>query len=89
MAIKLLSAVAATGASNSVRLDRKDRSLQLSGTFVGTVQLQESQDDSTWITIATLTATGISTWISSVEYTRLNVSAYTSGNITGKAGSQW
>ena len=81
----LLSAVAATGAGASVKPGAKDRSIQISGTFVGTVLIQCSEDDSNWTTVLTATTEGTWQLESSSRHLRANVSVYTSGTITVKA----
>ncbi|HNP66135.1 MAG TPA: hypothetical protein PKH39_19570 [Woeseiaceae bacterium] len=54
---------------------------QVTGTFVGTVKLQGSLDNTTWVDLAEHTAEAggkVDSWL----YIRGNVTAYTSGNIT-------
>jgi hypothetical protein len=82
----LLSGVAATGASQSIRTDGLvPAHVQISGITVGTVAVQGSVDGSTWATVATaLTADGIVTLASPPPYIRANVTAFTSGTITVK-----
>ena len=51
----------------------------VTGTFVATLQLQGSQDGTDWITIWETTTTGFFQVLPTVNYLRVNVSAYTSG----------
>jgi hypothetical protein len=78
-----LAAVTATTAARVGPLTRF--SLEVSGTFVGTVQLQGSRDnEATWESIgAALTAAGTAN-VDPNYYThvRANCTAYTSGTIT-------
>jgi hypothetical protein len=82
----LLSGVAATGASQSIRTDGAvPAHIQVSGITIGTVAVQGSVDGTTWATVATaLTADGIVTLASPTPYIRTNVTAFTSGSITVK-----
>lgn len=90
----LLNAVSAAGAGAAVEPDNKrgrspessvntsKRTFQISGTFVGTVKVQVSNDNTNWEDLITSTTTG--GWESNAawQYVRGNVTAYTSGSIT-------
>lgn len=81
----LLNAVAATGAgtAQAVTDPTKARAFVVSGTFVGTVAIQVSMDNSTWFTLgAALTAPGVAESTGPWKYVRGNVTAFTSGTIT-------
>ena len=84
--ITLLSAVAATGASQAVQADAGQPAfLQVSGITIATVAFQGSLDGTTFATIGTaLTADGIVTIANAPKYLRANCTAYTSGTITAK-----
>jgi len=87
---QLLSAAAATGASNVVEPRGACRSFQVVISDTASVELQVSNDplastdpaSATWVTAETVTASGgyehsEVSW----RYTRANVSAYTSGTV--------
>jgi len=78
----LLSAVAATGAGTTYSVENPRRTFQVTGTFVGTVAVQVSNDGTNWDTLISTTATGA--WASDQPwpYVRGNVTAFTSGTIT-------
>lgn len=83
---KLLNAVAATGASGHLDFKGvKKASLQLLGTFVGTIQIEGSNDAAvTFGQIGTdITTPGLIDIPTYCDFIRLNVSAFTSGTITG------
>ena len=82
----LLSAVTATGASNSVGTDsNKPAFIQVSGITSATVAAQGSVDNSTWATIGTaLTADGLITITNPPPFIRANVTVYVTGTITVK-----
>jgi hypothetical protein len=74
----------------------KSWSLQLSGTFAATVQVQGSNDNSTWYALplyplnsatpslaTSLNATGINGGPVTTRYIRVRTTAYTSGTVTG------
>ena len=84
--VTLLSAVAATGASQAVQADAGQPAfLQVSGITIATVAFQGSLDGTTFATIGTaLTADGIVTIANAPKYLRANCTAYTSGTITAK-----
>ena len=84
--VTLLSAVAATGASQAVQADAGQPAfLQVSGITIATVAFQCSLDGTTFATIGTaLTADGIVTIANAPKYLRANCTAYTSGTITAK-----
>ena len=84
--VTLLSAVAATGASQAVQADAGQPAfLQVSCITSATVAFQGSLDGSNWSTIGTaLTADGIVTIANAPKYLRANCTAYTSGTITAK-----
>lgn len=84
----LLSAVAATGAGDTLQIAHVDElTVQASGTFVGTIQLEGSVDGSSWGQIGSdITATGVLLSSQNIyKFIRGNVTAYTSGTITLKA----
>lgn len=83
---KLLDAVGATGASG--HLDTrgiKKAGVQIFGTFVGTIKIEGSNDGGTTFTQigADITAPTFVEVAAYAENIRLNVSAWTSGVITG------
>ncbi len=81
----LLSAVGATGAGSAATVNApgKARAFVVTGTFVGTVAVQVSMDNTNWFTLgAALTAPGIIESVGPWKYVRGNVTAYTSGAIT-------
>lgn len=82
----LLNAVAATGAGSSFGTrDIIKGVIQVSGTFVGTVKIEGSQDGTNFTQIGSDITTVSSAQITDYyPFTRANVSAYTSGNITVK-----
>ena len=84
--VTLLSAVAATGASQAVQADAGQPAfLQVSGITIATVAFQGSLDGTTFATIGTaLTADGIVTIANAPKYLRANCTAYTSGTIIAK-----
>ena len=84
--VTLLSGVATTGASQSIRTDGwTPAHIQISGITLGTVAVQGSVDGTTWATMGTaLTADGIIALSDPPPYLRANVTAFTSGSITVK-----
>jgi hypothetical protein len=84
--VTLLSAVTATGASQSVQADAGQPAfLQVSGITSATVALQGSLDGTNWSTIGTaLTANGIVTIANAPTYLRANCTVYVTGTITAK-----
>lgn len=79
---KVLSAAAATGASEAVRCDNDVKTLMVAGTFVATIHLEGSPDDgTTWITLGNVTAAGLVNVTNGFSYLRANVTAFTSGTI--------
>ena len=84
--VTLLSAVAATGASQAVQADAGQPAfLQVSGITSATVALQGSLDGTNWSTIGTaLTANGIVTIANAPTYLRANCTVYVTGTITAK-----
>lgn len=87
----LLNAVTTTGAGTALDLSAIERyqggeiTVEISGTFVGTVAIEVSLDGTTWYTYVTATAPGLKTMIGTFHSIRGNVTAYTSGSITMKA----
>lgn len=83
--MKLLAAVQATGASDWIDArTMREKTLQVTGTFVGTVQFQGSNDGGTTaVSLGTdVTAAGKIVNSEAWALVRANVSAYTSGSIT-------
>jgi hypothetical protein len=82
----LLDEAAATGASDAVELKTRSKTLQVFGTFVGTVHLEGSMDDTNYQSLGNVTAAGKISNDEPWKYVRANVSAYTSGAITAILG---
>lgn len=80
----LLSAVTATGASRSTRVDQHKASLVVTGITTATVHLEGSADNTNWVSLGSVTADGVVTKDNAVPYLRANVTAYTSGTISAK-----
>tara|TARA_R110000868_G_scaffold35504_7_gene127223 strand:+ start:2312 stop:2680 length:369 start_codon:yes stop_codon:yes gene_type:complete len=87
--------LAATGNLFEGNIDNLDRiAFQLTGTWVGTVLFEQSNDATNWVscsgyipsapateTVVSLTANGALVCRSDMKYGRVRVSAYTSGTI--------
>jgi len=80
--VVLLAAAAATGAGTTFVAGSGNKSFQVTGTFVGTVVVQVSNDNSNWETLISTTSTGMWTDIYPYGFIRANVTAFTSGTIT-------
>lgn len=83
-AVTLLSAVGATGAgtASAVVDPLKPRAFVVSGTFVATVKIQVSMDNSTWFDLSSQTAAAAVESTGPWKYVRGNVTAFTSGTVT-------
>lgn len=87
-----------TGASSSIRVGQRtgngEFNIHLSGTWVGTVDLQRSFDNgTTWVDVADESYTANTDRVgdepeNGVLY-RLNCSAYTSGTVTYRLGANY
>lgn len=78
VSVPVPSAIAAGASVSTVAMGAK--MIQLTGTFVGTVQFQGSLDGVTWVSEgAALTAPGAYEVTKRWAYMRANVTAYTSG----------
>lgn len=82
----LLAAVAALGSSTSQQNVPLNKVLQVFGTFVGTVHLEGSNNNTDFVSLGSVTAPGKIANAEAWKYVRARVSAYTSGSITAILG---
>jgi len=80
---RIVSVANSTGAQSQFKLQGSNKVFEVSGVFVGTVQMEGSNDNGvTWVNIgAAQTAAGRLTDTVLWDLVRGNVTAYTSGNI--------
>lgn len=80
--ITLLSAVTATGRSVVVPTNKINKTMQVTGTFAGTVTFEGSLDGTNWTVLGSLTSPGVINNAEVYPFVSANVTSYTSGNIT-------
>jgi len=78
----LLNAVSQAGAGSTVQPDKTARVYQITITGTATVAIEASCDDSNWVTLASVTASGGYESTAPWPYVRANVTSYTSGTVT-------
>lgn len=80
--INAAGSASGAGTANAITKQGKPHAYVVSGTFVGTVKVQVSMDNSTWYDLASYTAPAVLESTGPWAYVRGNVSAWTSGAIT-------
>lgn len=86
----LLNAVVANTTGTALDLSADERyqggahSVEVTGVFVANVQFEATIDGSSWNTVATLSATGLASYVGAFHSVRASVSGYVSGTVTVK-----
>lgn len=80
----LITAAAAQGTDTYEMqvLGRNLHAIAVSGTFVATVLVEATLDGANWLTLSSITSSGITQYQGIYESIRVSVSAYTSGTVT-------
>ena len=84
---KLIEATGTGAGTSFVAKWVKDKTFQVSGTFVGTIKIQVSNDNANWIDLVETTGTGGFENSAPWHYVRANCTAYTSGTIVVTIGT--
>ena len=78
--LEVAASVAAGAGVDTTYMYEHSKWVTVTGTFVATLQLQVSNDGTTWATVGSnITAPGVTEVTARCKYLRVNTSAYTSG----------